>query len=845
MPGSFGHDEHALRSQMRSSFQFGRLRRNLSLPLVVAAGVIFTIGPFDPTFGTASAWAQSDGNPDDKTANSTQPAAQNQDDTTSVDPTDSNSGDTADPNALTTEQAADLEVWKATLLESANVDARLTAATRLLQSGWAEANTVLVEVLQQSDSTADDARRSVLDAITTLDQVPPQMLLEATVGAYIRATPARRESIVLAVIAFPHMEAIAVLTHDIHDAANQELATRLVLIELLSRFVEVETVDALILCLDAQEDPAIRQAAQFALESMTSITHNGSTRMRWANWWTRVRAGGREGLLDASVQRQRTEIRQLRDRERVLLQDRTELTNALIIWMERSYALTPTEKRPALLVTFLHDPKISIRLLGFQLIEQAMANADPITPEVVDAVAACVSDTDGHIRAEALHRLRFINAAQAAQLAAQRLATESDEAVRLAMYTILAQEPTAAPFEALLERWAITPGRSGLSLSERSGLASVFEAYLQSKILTEPAKRNAVLAPLSKSLAENPGVNEIAQLFHPDEIRLLAWYDDPLAQTIVLSALQSVTTPLAPETDPAAVVALRLAAATGLAASGLNDEALFGVADEVTIHPIAITALHARFGPLDALGRLLTTFACPSEAIRTANVRSLMATLPIEHWLVADDLLANSSWVTVKDRAAWLSRVRVVSNANVGGGNGNTNPGDETGGGDHDVQSQGMLRRALFLKLAELELLQGQPENAITALEDSPVAESDQDRFTRLQLVAHIAAGQFVESENTPAPEVGVWVEALDVVDRIQPTTPEATIATTALRRTIALRIRAFGDEQLSESVRSRIAGILGAIQVESPDASRQATGGESTVDNPPVTESESDGGGG
>jgi len=127
-------------------------------------------------------------------------------------------------------------------------------------------------------------------------------------------------------------------------------------------------------------------------------------------------------------------------------------------------------------------------------------------------------------------------------------------------------------------------------------------------------------------------------------------------------------------------------------------------------------------------------------------------------------------------------------------------------------EGDGMIRRTVCLRLAELELLLGKPGDALTALAAAPAAEADRDHENRLRTVAMIAAGQMegIPEGTTNLDDASVWLEALETVDRMEAGNPTRESVRQALRQKIAKKARELGDATLSEEDRSRITAVLG-----------------------------------
>jgi len=421
---------------------------------------------------------------------------------------------------LTPAERADFELWKSGITESTNAAARRTAATKMLQSGWSESIAYLAATLESSENF--DAVISIAEAVAG-EPAPPEGLLEPLLAAFLRTSSERREAIVMAITNYPAARAAPLIVRVIHHDEFL-LEARVASIDLLSRFVEVSTVDSLIECLDESMPSAVRQAARDALESVTGVTHIQDSRLRWRDWWDRHRDEGREGLLDTTVRRLRDELSEARRREREAESQQRALMRSLLRWIERTYALTPRDQRSNLIVSLLDEPRAEVRSLGLRLVEQAMTNGEAIGAEVGEAVAKRVDDSEPAIQAEALERLRFINADRASELAAGKLSGSEDHpSVRLAALSVLSgrSNPRAVPL--LINRFVSTPGRADLPAPEREATAeAILAACRQGMIADHEAARSIADVIRNAVPAEAPPA-ELARALSSSEVELLAW----------------------------------------------------------------------------------------------------------------------------------------------------------------------------------------------------------------------------------------------------------------------------------------------------------------------------------
>ena len=730
--------------------------------------------------------------------------------------------------SLTVEQQADFALWKSAMTESTDAVARRRAAGKLLASGWKESLDLLSSLLKMENQP--EVVTAIADAVSEASDPPSEMLV-SLMGAYERSTDAVRESLEIALTQYPPEVAIPEISTVVHDK-KIAVADRVALIALLSRFVEVETVDALIPCLDKDEPAPVREAAGNALAIITGVDI-GESRLRWEDWWQRHRIAGREGLLAANIERLQEELKDVRKRDRQYRDERAALIGSLVHWIEQAYALEPKDHRPGMLVALLGDDWQEIRLLGLRLIEQAMSNGEPMPAEVTDAVAGCVDDSSAEVRSGAIRQLIFLDGVRAGALAAKRLDNENDLTVRLALEAALTRYPSKDGEAVLFKRFVDSPGRVGLENDERKAIAGALSAAFRASFVPGMDERNQLAGIILSDVKELNNENILQKIINTlsnEEVGLLAWSVAPEARqvrNIILTGEIAGEAPVPSEE----LQSRQLAVARELAASGLDDVALYNKAGDSAIHAIAFGVLKSRKGLLNALGEVLGDFPEPDEKTRQADISEIMAALPIKDWVAADDKLAASNDASLDQRAAWLRRVLSV---NVAESTGNTTPSESTktdtnipntestennngvvnqdNEGNNPAETEdGMIRRQVCIRLAEVELLLGQPAEALIALKAAPASQTDQDHAQHLRAVAMIASGE--SGDGLPAgadQDVSVWLEALTVMERMTTKNGENETNRQKQLQTLAMKIRELGEDQLSDKDRARITAILG-----------------------------------
>ncbi len=659
---------------------------------------------------------------------------------------------------LTETQRADLEVWRTVLGDSpGDLSVQRTAARRLLESGWDESIAVLSESL--GDFRHPELVSLVCGAIRDMD-TPPDRLFDGLVDRLVAAPPELLVDLADAIGSYPPH----VLPRLI-DRANRKdspASEKIALIAALSRFTEVEVVDQLINLLESDVDASVRGAALVALVSVTGADY-GDSMTRWQSWWRNNRIQGRDGLIRRKLRRLERERTDATLRLQTLQREVAALTNDLIAAVTRNYTLTEPEQRNALLLTLLQNPRVAVRRLGLDLVEQRVLNAEPLPPEVFSVLEKLVLDPAPALRPLAVKRLALVDAGKAAARVGPMLATADGPDMEAAILAVLGQTASPAAVPVLVEQF-LRPERP------KGTAAALLTATLGG--LVSPGDLNQVAARLSE---------QGATMLSAAEAELLAWCPNPVAGNALAALLQS-----------AEVTADRKAAAArGLAASGLHQEVLVANAADAVVYPFALKAV-AKGGGLESL-RLILSWPVLDGARFGEEIAQVLSALPPSEWLEADTLLAAHENVDLQRRVNSLSRILTLPQPPAGNGEASLTPA---------------LRRAACLRLAELHWRRADPEAMLTALQAAPPGESEADGEARWRTVALVALERF---DAASAERGSDWVEALDLVLRQK---------TTDLDRAerIAHAIQSGRATSLSEADRARLDTLVSKLASLKPD---------------------------
>ncbi len=714
-------------------------------------------------------------------------------------------------NTLTPEQSADLELWRAGLLESSNPIAQQNAAAKLLQSNWDQSLDILSHALQNTEKT--EVITAICNALRAGTHHPKPLLAALIKGVCTNSTEIQNQYL-NALAAYPAAIAIPKLVAIAHDQTH-DTAQRICSIDALSRYFEVEVVDALILCLQPDEPEVVHNAAQNALERVSGVTYLEPTLSQWQEWWLLNRDNGREGLLDANVRHLQKQVTQLHSLQSINAHQNNTLTQKLRSSVEQTYLLTPTQDRSVFLVDLLTDEMNTMQSLGLRFIQRAVSNAESVTADVVQAIANCTKDDSPEVRAAAFHQLAFLDGQQATTVAITQFRSETDTVVRGEMLATILRQPSAEAWDTMQSLlMESTP-------NERAAAAAVLLSLMQQGIGSPEQRQHIGQRVLTLDRLDNTVPPQFAamteSILTPSEIELLAWSGIDGSIERVAAYLewdpQSISNGDNSNTlSPDRILMMDLlkeAAARGLADSCLGESVLRTFSTDASIYPYTIHALQNTSAPIDLLRIILFELDPPNEIERITQVHNLMTDFTPEDWLAADDLLVQYDRIDIKTREHWLTRIFQV--------NGVSNETDidtqNESQNEHKLGLDGLSKRAIYLRLVELRLALLDPVGADIALKAAPIAESDQDRESHLRTIIAIALGQFdgLTAENTTPND---WFDALDMLIRMDP------VDVALVQSSVAIFETTFAD-QLSNTNQARLTAILDVVQNVDPDATQ------------------------
>ena len=524
------------------------------------------------------------------------------------------------------------------------------------------------------------------------------------------------------------------------------------------------SVEALITLIDPErkEAPAITDAAFDALARVTGLDQYGRDTVQWLGWWETTRDTPAEEWLPNQMDRLNQRVTSLAQ-ELVDERSRAALYQArLEAAMNRLYfelAKGPESEMSAQLAEWIRDEFAPVRRNGIQRAALRVANGQPLSPVVHEALAERISrDPDPELRRSAARTLDRQNFAGLGEIVAQALRDESDPESTAVYLDILSRRPVASAASDLID--LVADDR------HRPAAAAACNAMIRAGHLDDAGGRARLLKSL-RTLDPGHQMPEIIRLIgaigEETDLRGLVPLLDSSDEVIRRAAAEALRPHalardeiLSRADDPVVYV-------TALAVVADDDEPSRETINHlVRMTPpnaevrtewwTAITRLGARIGPgllehfdarvmeipdqalaprerAEVRAAVLTRVATMApDALSPEVRRRLLTTLADQALLIGDPNLALSALD------------RIASGGNGGGehGNGNGNATNAGGNGGLDAR-QKRLRLTALLFLSDWERALGvDPAPAAWIAAAELIARADPDR-------AAIVAGQIGE----------------------------------------------------------------------------------------------------
>jgi len=204
----------------------------------------------------------------------------------------------------------------------------------------------------------------------------------------------------------------------------------------LSQHRTQEVAGTLVLLTDSNTPEELRLRAFESLAIMTGRDDLGEDHLAWQRWWEARQMTSevafRDELLSNIAQRA---ISRADDQDHLQLR--------LVESQAALYRATSVEDRPAVLAYMLSDPLVPIRVLAIDLALSRLLDDQPFPEPLRQALRDCLTDESAILRQRAALLLRDLADPLAANIAADRLMTQSEPAteVRRALLRLMERMP--------------------------------------------------------------------------------------------------------------------------------------------------------------------------------------------------------------------------------------------------------------------------------------------------------------------------------------------------------------------------------------------------------------------
>lgn len=196
---------------------------------------------------------------------------------------------------------------------------------------------------------------------------------------------------------------------------------RLVTIEALGTVLDKPAVDALVRLLD-DKDTTVRDAATDSLTRLTMRTF-GKDRYQWKLWWAREKHKSQSQWLKDlanTIARAKT----------ALEADNAQLRDRLAKAVTSLYAATPAAQQEAMLMNFLADTLVDVRLVGVKLASGRVSASEKLWPKAQEKVRVMLADEDPRLRGPAAMLVARLGGSEALSALIERLKEEEVTQVR-------------------------------------------------------------------------------------------------------------------------------------------------------------------------------------------------------------------------------------------------------------------------------------------------------------------------------------------------------------------------------------------------------------------------------
>ncbi len=395
--------------------------------------------------------------------------------------------------------------------------------------------------------------------------------------------------------------------------------------------------------------------------------------------------------------------------------ERAMIIDRLVMATRRLYDSAPAEQSGVLLVSMLGDEIPEMRTLGLTLVDEELADAQPVSAEVGLALTRLLGSPEPRVRAAAARLLNRLAQAGLEDAIADALANESDASVAAELLAAASRQPTKRLVTPTL-RWIATESAARESASQ-AGLA---------------LDRADLFTALDRAeAAEKLRARVVTTLTAPG-IRLLARVGSDTDRQSLLPLLRS------PE------VAIRLAAAESLARyAPFVDSLVQAATEDPALVDMAVRSIASHRASIEGL-LLLRSLAFPTPEARLAAAAQITAGMDLGTLIIAADE---------------NSRTPPVVDALLG------SFADAPMSADPELA---VLHARALIRLAESQLNQSRPGRALSLSDrvapfEPSLPDADHERLIRLRTIALI----WLDRTNDPSlvdSSCDHWLDALEVL---------------------------------------------------------------------------------
>ena len=338
--------------------------------------------------------------------------------------------------ALTPEQVQELRLLAGQLADpERSAKTKLEAAELLLSRTYPEAAQTLKQFLASPANIP--AQIAIAQAISRHGSRHKE-LIEPLIAMLTGKEPSVRAAAARALVTYKN-DGVTEKLVSIALEAKRDKAVRLVTVETLGTVIDKSAVDALVRLLD-DPDANLQDTAIASLVKLTNIRAFGKDRYRWKLWWARNKNKPySQWLADLADS--------LAAAKAALEAYNAQLRDRLAKAVTNLYAATPPAQQEAMLMGFLGDTLVDVRLVGVKLASDRVTANKELWPKVQEKVRAMLADEDPRLRGPAAMLVARLGGSEALSALLDRLKKEEVTQVREDLLNAMAhlRDPKAFP----------------------------------------------------------------------------------------------------------------------------------------------------------------------------------------------------------------------------------------------------------------------------------------------------------------------------------------------------------------------------------------------------------------